>query len=114
VAARATSFGQCLYTFPAYAPVDLALAAGVARLPVQRRPALASVAVSVARVVAEDRPIVAAVGHAGASVKAAADTLALTLAALSQTVDVERYRVGPAVGAHTGPVCFGAFWWPSR
>jgi acyl phosphate:glycerol-3-phosphate acyltransferase len=42
----ATSFGQCLYTFPAYAPVDLALAAGVARLPGQSRPALASVAVS--------------------------------------------------------------------
>jgi fatty acid kinase fatty acid binding subunit len=73
-----------------------------------------SIDAMVARVVAEDRPIVAAVGHAGASVKAAADTLALTLAALSQTVDVERYRVGPAVGAHTGPLCFGAFWWPSR
>ena len=29
----ATSFGQCLYTFPAAAPVDLALAIGVARIP---------------------------------------------------------------------------------
>ena len=29
----ATSFGQCLSTFPAAAPVDLALAVGVARIP---------------------------------------------------------------------------------
>jgi glycerol-3-phosphate acyltransferase PlsY len=29
----ATSFGQCLYTFPAAAPLDLALALGVARVP---------------------------------------------------------------------------------
>ena len=42
----ATSFGQCLATFPAYAPLDAALATGVAHLPGVRRPALASVAVS--------------------------------------------------------------------
>lgn len=42
----ATSFGQCLYTFPAYAPVDVALAVAVARVPGLRRPALVSVAVS--------------------------------------------------------------------
>jgi acyl phosphate:glycerol-3-phosphate acyltransferase len=42
----ATSFGQCLYTFPAYAPVDIAVAIGAARLPGLRRPALASVAIS--------------------------------------------------------------------
>jgi glycerol-3-phosphate acyltransferase PlsY len=42
----ATSFGQCIYTFPAYAPVDVALALAVARVPGLRRPALASVAVS--------------------------------------------------------------------
>ena len=42
----ATSFGQCLYTFPAYAPFDVALATTVARLPGLRRPALVSVAVS--------------------------------------------------------------------
>jgi glycerol-3-phosphate acyltransferase PlsY len=42
----ATSFGQCVYTFPAYAPVDVALALAVARVPGLRRPALASVAVS--------------------------------------------------------------------
>jgi len=42
----ATSFGQCLYTFPVFAPVDVAVAAAVARAPGLRRPALASVAVS--------------------------------------------------------------------
>jgi glycerol-3-phosphate acyltransferase PlsY len=42
----ATSFGQCLATFPAYAPVDVAVALGAARLPGVRRPALVSVAVS--------------------------------------------------------------------
>jgi glycerol-3-phosphate acyltransferase PlsY len=42
----ATSFGQCMYTFPAYAPLDVVVAMGVARAPCLRRPALASVAVS--------------------------------------------------------------------
>ncbi|HEU0248980.1 MAG TPA: glycerol-3-phosphate acyltransferase [Gaiellaceae bacterium] len=42
----ATSFGQCLYTFPAAAPLDLALAIGVARISGLRRPGLTSTAVS--------------------------------------------------------------------
>lgn len=42
----AASFGQCLYTFPAYAPADLALAIGVARIPGLRRPGLAATAVA--------------------------------------------------------------------
>ena len=42
----ATSFGQCLYTFPAHAPLDLALAVGVARVPGLRRPALVSTVVT--------------------------------------------------------------------
>lgn len=42
----ATSFGQCVYTFPAYAPVDVALATSIARIPSVRRPALVSVAVA--------------------------------------------------------------------
>jgi fatty acid-binding protein DegV len=61
----------------------------------------------------EDRPVRAAVGHAGASTKAAADALALSFAGLAHVVDVERYRVGAAVGAHTGANSFGAFWWPA-
>lgn len=40
----ATSFGQCLYTFPMAAPVDLAMAIGVARIPGLRRPGLVSTA----------------------------------------------------------------------
>jgi glycerol-3-phosphate acyltransferase PlsY len=42
----ATSFGQCLYTFPAAAPLDLAVAIGVARTSGLRRPGLASTAIS--------------------------------------------------------------------
>ena len=42
----ATSFGQCLATFPVFAPVDAALAIGVARLPGLRRPAAAALLVS--------------------------------------------------------------------
>ena len=40
----ATSFGQCLYTFPAAAPVDLGLAIGVARIPGLTRPGFVSTA----------------------------------------------------------------------
>ena len=40
----ATSFGQCLFTFPAAAPVDLGLAIGVARIPGLGRPGLVSTA----------------------------------------------------------------------
>jgi glycerol-3-phosphate acyltransferase PlsY len=42
----AASFGQCVATFPAYAPFDAALATAVARIPRLRRPALVSVAIS--------------------------------------------------------------------
>ncbi|HUG65975.1 MAG TPA: glycerol-3-phosphate acyltransferase [Gaiellaceae bacterium] len=38
----ATSFGQCLFTFPVAAPVDLGLAIGVARIPGLRGPGLVS------------------------------------------------------------------------
>jgi len=66
------------------------------------------------RVFHEQGPLRVAVGHAAASTEPAADALALSLAAKPHVVDVERYRVGPAVGAHTGGLSFGAFWWPSR
>lgn len=65
------------------------------------------------RVFQEDGPLRAAVGHAGASTEAAADALALYLAGQAHVANVERYRVGAAVGAHTGPLSFGAFWWRS-
>jgi glycerol-3-phosphate acyltransferase PlsY len=41
----ATSYGQCLYTFPAAAPLDMALAIGIARIPGLRRPGLLSTVV---------------------------------------------------------------------
>jgi fatty acid-binding protein DegV len=61
----------------------------------------------------EDGRISVAVGHAGRDLEAAADHLAHRLVDLQQVVSVERYRVGAAVGAHTGPKSFGLFWWPS-
>jgi DegV family protein with EDD domain len=57
-------------------------------------------------------PVRAAVGHAGSDVEAEADALADRLARSPAVIGVERYRVGPAVGAHTGPRSFGLFWWP--
>jgi glycerol-3-phosphate acyltransferase PlsY len=42
----ATSFGQCLATFPVFAPVDLALAIGVSRVPGVKRPAATALLVS--------------------------------------------------------------------
>ncbi|MGH3133052.1 MAG: DegV family protein [Gaiellaceae bacterium] len=57
-------------------------------------------------------PFRAAVGHAAAVVELAADALAGSLSRADRILEVERYRVGPAVGAHTGAFSFGAFWWP--
>ena len=48
------------------------------------------------------------VGHSDASSLAIADALADRLAARGAGVDVVRYRVGPSVGAHTGPGTAGA------
>lgn len=42
----ATSFGQCLVTFPVFAPVDFALATGVHRLSGPKRPAATALIVS--------------------------------------------------------------------
>jgi len=68
---------------------------------------------AIARIVAADeRPIRAAVGHASRSLETAAGSLASALEGLAQLRSVERYRVGAAVGAHTGPWSVGAFWWP--
>lgn len=55
---------------------------------------------------------VVAVGHAGLEVEAAADALAHALLREERVRGVERYRVTPSVGAHTGPDSYGAFWWP--
>lgn len=66
-----------------------------------------------ARVLSGSGPRRAAVGHASAVVEPWADALAELLASDPEIAQVERYRVTAPVGAHTGPLCFGAFWWPS-
>lgn len=66
-----------------------------------------------ARVLSEPGSRGAAVGYAAATVLPWADALAALLAADPATDRVERYRVTPPVGAHTGPLSFGAFWWPT-
>ena len=58
------------------------------------------------------RPGLVAVGHAAVELEAVADRLAHDLVGASVAA-VERYRVAPSVGAHTGPDSFGAFWWPA-
>jgi DegV family protein with EDD domain len=65
-----------------------------------------------AHVVDREDAVAAAVGHASVGVTAAADRLARRLDASDRVAEVERYRVGASVGAHTGPDSFGAFWWP--
>lgn len=60
-----------------------------------------------------ERTICVAVGHAAREVESAADRLALEVLAAAGVQVVERYRVGSAIGAHTGPDCFGIFVWPT-
>jgi fatty acid-binding protein DegV len=60
-------------------------------------------------VLSQGAPIGIAVGHAASSTARAADRLAAALT--PRAGPVLRYRVGPSVGVHTGPVSFGAFWW---
>ena len=74
---------------------------------------VAAVDLMVEHILASSQPIRAAVGHAAAVSERAADDLAAKLASSASVRELERYRVGPAVGAHTGPFSFGAFWWPS-
>ena len=52
-----------------------------------------------------------AVGHASIATRSAADVLAAQAELLPGVIEVIRYRIRPAVGAHTGPLSFGAFWW---
>jgi fatty acid-binding protein DegV len=59
-------------------------------------------------------PFSAAVGYAGRATETAAGQLAHRLLGTEHVLDVERYRIGAPVGAHTGPDSFGAFWWPTQ
>jgi fatty acid-binding protein DegV len=53
-----------------------------------------------------------AVGSSDESSRPVADALASTLSEASGAVEVVRYRVGPSVGAHTGPGTAGAVYHP--
>jgi DegV family protein with EDD domain len=74
---------------------------------------LASAATALAARVGGRGPYAVAVGHAHHVTADAADELAGLLEGRADVVEVVRYRVGPSVGAHTGPLSFGLFWWPS-
>ena len=64
------------------------------------------------RIAGSGTPSQVAVGYASREVEAAADRLAHDLLRAG-VAPVERYRVVPSVGAHTGPDSFGAFWRPA-
>ena len=53
------------------------------------------------------------VGASDESSRPVADALAGRLAAAENVDELVRYRVGPSVGAHTGPGTAGAVYWPS-
>ncbi len=55
----------------------------------------------------------AAVGASDASTFGPADRLAGLLGERPEIVAVDRYRVGPSVGAHTGAGTYGVYWWPA-
>lgn len=64
-------------------------------------------------VVGTGSPVRAAVGHGHRSLGPLADVLAERLGAVSSVVEVVRYRVGPSVGAFSGPGSAGAYWFPA-
>jgi DegV family protein with EDD domain len=66
-----------------------------------------------ARIILDGAPRYAAVGYASREVEPWADALAELLASEPGASRVDRYRVTAPVGAHTGPLSFGAFWWPA-
>lgn len=61
---------------------------------------------------ADGAPVRAAVCIADAAALPFSDGLEARLRGRSDIADLVRYRVGPSVGAHTGPGTAGAFWYP--
>jgi fatty acid-binding protein DegV len=51
-----------------------------------------------------------AVGVADQQAAPLADALEAAVVRAPNVIEVVRYRVGPSVGAHTGPGTVGAFW----
>lgn len=74
--------------------------------------AIEATEVMAATVLTDSGPRSAAVGYASAGVGPWADTLAELLRGDPEIEHVARYRLTEPVGAHTGPLSFGAFWWP--
>ena len=69
-----------------------------------------AVAELVVLAVEDGPPLSVAIGHAGREIEPAADELARRLRNTHGVPDLERYRVGASVGAHTGADSFGLFW----
>ncbi|MDO8388871.1 MAG: DegV family protein [Actinomycetota bacterium] len=55
-----------------------------------------------------------AVGHSDAATEPLADALHAAVSESANVLRVVRYRVGPSVGAHTGPGTAGCFMFPGR
>jgi fatty acid-binding protein DegV len=64
-------------------------------------------------VVGTETQVAAAIGHAAREVEPAADELARRLTASGAVAESERYRLGAAAAAVTGPDCLGLVWWPA-
>lgn len=62
----------------------------------------------------DDVELAVAVGASDRASHGPADELAEELRGRPGVVAVQRYRVGPSVGAHTGAGTFGVYWWPAR
>ena len=91
----------------------LSLVAGRAETLAPARSLERSAEIMAAHVGYQSGSLRAAVGHASVATMAAADALATALGRSDAIAEVLRYRVGPSVGAHTGSLSFGAFWWPA-
>jgi DegV family protein with EDD domain len=70
-------------------------------------------AVMAARVLAAGPGLRVAVGIADAAATPLWQALEVALAGAPEVTEVVRYRVGPSVGAHTGPGTAGAFFYPA-
>jgi len=68
----------------------------------------------VATISADPGPIRVALCVADASAEPLRSATERRLAGLPGIVDLIHYRVGPSIGAHTGPGTAGAFWYPAR
>lgn len=91
----------------------LSLVGGEVKAVGQAADAEEAAAVTTDHVTAAGGGLRVAVGVADAAAAPVADALAARLGARPQVREVVRYRVGPSVGAHTGPGTAGAFFHPA-